>query len=138
MGLDRDGGGGAIVRAGALYFLIVFAAGFLFGLLRVLLVVPRLGTRTAELIELPLMLVVIGLAARWLVRRYPRFSTSRRLAAGALALGLLAAAELILAWQLSGLGPLAYIASRDPVSGTAYAVCLLVFALAPAALRRLD
>ena len=125
------------VRAGVVYFLVVFGFGFVFGVVRVLLLVPRVGERAAELIEMPLMLAVIVLAARWLVRRAPTMPVGAFLVVGWLALGLLIAAELTLAWLMSGLDPLAWATSRDPVSGTAYAVSLLVFALAPAAIRRL-
>lgn len=135
MGLGGNGGAGTVLRAGVLYFLVVFGAGFLFGLLRVLLLVPRVGTRTAELIELPLMLVVIVFSARWILRRHDGLSIRQGLGVGALALGLLVAAELALAWLLSGLDPLAYAASRDPVAGTAYLLCLLAFAAAPVLLR---
>jgi hypothetical protein len=126
-----------VVRAGGVYFLVVFGFGFLFGVVRVLLLVPRLGERTAELIEMPLMLAVIALAARRLVRRHSALHVGQWLSVGGLALGMLLAAELTLAWLMSGLDPLAYAASRDPVSGAAYAIGLLVFALAPAAVRRL-
>ena len=57
------------LKAGALYFALVFGAGFALGTLRVLFVVPRLGGRNAELIEAPFMLVVTFLAARWTARR---------------------------------------------------------------------
>jgi hypothetical protein len=50
--------------AGALYFALAFGAGFVLGTIRVLWVVPRVGERTAELMETPIMLVVIMLAAR--------------------------------------------------------------------------
>lgn len=135
MGLGRAGAGGAVLRAGVLYFLVVFGAGFLLGTLRVLLLVPRLGTRTAELIEMPLMLAVILLAARAIARRHPGFTWRQSFATGAIALALLVAAELSLAWMLSGLDPAAWLASRDPVSGTAYLLSLLVYAAAPGLLR---
>lgn len=48
--------------AGAIYFLAVFSLGFLMGVLRVLVVAPRLGESGALLLELPVML-----AASWRV-----------------------------------------------------------------------
>jgi hypothetical protein len=114
------------------YFGCVFGAGFVLGAIRVPLVVPRLGVRWAELLEMPLMLTVIVFAARWIVRRHalgPR--PGGRLGAGLLALALLLAAEFGLVLQLQG-GTLAgYLESRDPVSGSVYATMLVAFALMP-------
>jgi hypothetical protein len=58
-----------ILKAGVLYFVLVFGAGFVPGTIRTLWIVPRLGTRMAELMETPIMLVITMLAARWTVRR---------------------------------------------------------------------
>jgi hypothetical protein len=57
-----------ILKAGVLYFMLVFGAGFVLGPIRILYLVPRLGTRTAELMEMPMMLAVVMFAARWVVR----------------------------------------------------------------------
>lgn len=122
-----------VLKAATFYFLIVFGAGFLLGLVRVHWLVPRLGTRTAELLEMPVMLAVILLAARRLARTEPWLDRRDRLLAGGTALALLVGAELALAALLRGAAPVAYVAARDPVSSGAYLACLLVFALAPAA-----
>ena len=58
-----------ILKAGVLYFALVFEAGFVLGTIRTLWIVPRLGTRLAELMETPIMFVITILAARWTVRR---------------------------------------------------------------------
>lgn len=47
-----------ILKASVLYFAIVLGAGFLFGTIRSLWVVPRMGTRLAESTEMPIMLLV--------------------------------------------------------------------------------
>jgi hypothetical protein len=57
-----------ILKAGVLYFALAFGAGFVLGSIRVLWAVPIFGARTAELMETPIMFVVIALAARWTVR----------------------------------------------------------------------
>lgn len=111
---------------------MVFGAGFLFALVRIPWLEPRIGERAAELVEMPLMLLVILWSSRRVARRWTDGRRSTRLAAGLVALGLLLAAELALAFALEGLGPLAYVTGRDPVSGSVYALCLAVFALAPA------
>jgi hypothetical protein len=121
-----------ILKAGMLYFALVFGAGFVLGLIRMLWVVPRVGTRIAELMESPIMLVVIIVAARWLVRRLAvPPEPSSRLGMGFLALALLVIAEISLVGPLQGYSVNEYFSSRDPISGTVYYVMLLVYALMP-------
>lgn len=57
------------LKAGALYFALVFGAGFVLGTVRTLWIVPRVGAMTAEMLESPVMLVVTIVAARWAVLR---------------------------------------------------------------------
>ncbi len=100
--------------------------------------VPRLGERIAELIEMPFMFIVIFLAARFIAIRFALPATvAVRLSTGFIALGLLIAAELLLtvAFQDQSLGQ--YVASRDPVSGSVYLVMLLLFAAMPLVITRL-
>ena len=121
-----------ILKAGVLYFALVFGAGFVLGTIRVLWVVPCFGTRMAELMETPVMFVVTLLAARWVARRVAvPFTPSSRLGMGCVALGLLLVAEFTLVLWLRGLSISEYLASRDPVSGTVYYVMLGVFAIMP-------
>lgn len=114
------------------YFAAVFAVGFALGALRVTLVVPALGERIAELAEMPFMIAASAFFAWRFVRRW-RLSLGAALAGGVLALALLLGAELALVIALRGLTLEQYLASRDPVSGSAYVAALCVFMLAPAA-----
>jgi hypothetical protein len=57
------------LRTAVLYFVLVFSAGFVLGTVRVLFVVPAIGVRAAELIEMPLMLAIVVVAARFITRR---------------------------------------------------------------------
>lgn len=100
------------------YMSLVMGTGFVFGVVRVPFIVPRLGERYAELLAMPFMLVAIVLAARYVVRRFD-VSTGLvvRLQAGFVALGLSLVAEVLLATVLQGRTPAQFIASRDPVSG---------------------
>ena len=83
------------------------------------------------------MLVVIVLSARFIVRRFDvSCSTKIRLAIGFIALTLLVGAELLLVTILQGQSLVQYIASRDPVSGSVYAVMLILFSLLPLILTR--
>jgi len=127
-----QGGPTTWLRAGAAYFGWVFGVGFVLGSLRVPLLVPRLGERWAELLEMPLMALAIVLAARWVVRRFALAPhAGLRLAVGGLALLLMVGAELLLAVALQGRSLAQYLGSRDPVSGTVYLALLAVFALMP-------
>src|ERR1700758_4485460 len=110
-----------ILKAAILYFASVFGAGVVFGTIRTLWVMPRLGTRTAELLEMPLMLGVIFLAAGWVVPRQSLPNTkSARLAVGGLALILMLGAEFGFVPWLRGISLAQYLATRDPVAGSAY------------------
>jgi hypothetical protein len=120
------------LKAGGLYFAIVFGAGFALGTIRILWVVPHFGTRIAELMETPVMFVVTIVAARCIVRRLsllPRASI--RLGMGSVALGLMLVTEFTFVLWLRGLSISEYLANRDPVSGTVYYVMLAVFAIMP-------
>lgn len=114
------------------YLALVFGAGFVLGAVRVSLVEPRLGMRSAELLEMPLMFGVIVLASGIIVRK-ARDELSPRAWFGVEvgALGLVLCAELLMAVVLAERTLGEYLTSRDPVSGTAYLLLLVIFALAP-------
>ena len=126
-----------ILKAGVIYFALVFGVGFVLGAIRILWVVPRFGARTAELMETPIMFVVTIVAARWVVRRLavpPK--PSNRLGMGCIGLGLMLVAEFTLVLWLRGVSINEYLASRDPVSGTVYYVMLGVFYIMPLLMAR--
>lgn len=119
-----------VVGYAVVYFASVFAVGFVLGVVRVLLVVPALGERAAELTEMPFM-IAVSLAVAWrLARRWP-LAVPAALASGVLALVFLLGAEAALAVVVRGLNFAEYLAARDPVSGAAYLAALVVFMLAP-------
>jgi hypothetical protein len=119
------------------YFALVLGTGVVLGSIRVPFLVPRLGERYAELLEMPIMFVAIVLAARHVIRRFDLpASLSVRLQVGFAALAMSILAELLLAAALQGRSVVQYIASRDPVSGSVYLVMLLLFALMPSILAR--
>lgn len=119
-----------VLRAGAAYFALVFGAGFLLGSIRIPFLVPRLGERVAELLEAPVMLVVIFFASRHVVRRFA-LSARASFAVGVVALVFLLAAELLLARAISGGSVSGYISSRDPIAGSAYLASLILYAALP-------
>jgi len=122
----------SLAKASIAYFAIVLGAGFVLGVVRVSLVVPRIGERWAELAEMPFMATVIYLGAGYILRHFPAIGTpGRSLMTGVLALTLSVAAELALATVLQDRTLAQFIASRDKVSGSVYVAMLLVFAVMP-------
>ncbi len=121
-----------LLRLGVIYFVLVFGAGCILGPIRVLWLVPRMGQRMAELVETPIMLVVIIFSARWVVRRLAVPATPfQRLTVGLVALVLLLMCEFAVVLWLRGLSIAEYFASRDPVAGAVYLVMLGLFAAMP-------
>ncbi len=78
------------------------------------------------------MLVIIILAARWVVRRFALSpKASSLLSMGGIALGLMVVAEFTFVAWLRGLSARDYLAGRDPVAGTVYYAMLGLFAIMP-------
>jgi hypothetical protein len=121
-----------VVKAGSIYFALVFGAGFVLGTIRVLWLVPAVGTRTAELLEMPAMLTVISLSARWVARHFTvPYTASSRLAMGGLGLLLILVVDFTVVLWIRGRSFSQYFEAFDPVAGTAYFVMLGVFAVMP-------
>ncbi len=126
-----------MIKAGLLYFAIVFGAGFVLGPVRILFVVPRFGDRTAELLEAPIMLVVTILAARWVIQYLSvPFTFSSRLGMGLLGLGLMLLAEFTFVLWIRGISVKDYLRTRDRISGAVYYLMLVVFAVMPGIVQR--
>jgi len=116
---------------GAVYFALVFSVGFLLGIVRVLALEPAVGARWAELAEMPLMLIAIVVAARFVVRRFPAAQRASYLVSGGLALLLLIVVELSVVLAIRGMSMSQYVAERDPIAGGVYGLMLVVFAAMP-------
>ncbi|RPH80908.1 MAG: hypothetical protein EHM80_03985 [Nitrospiraceae bacterium] len=116
-----------VVKAGVIYFALVFGAGFVLGTIRVLWLVQAVGTRTAELLEMPVMLTVIILLARWVVRHFSMpYAASSRLGMGDMALALILVLDFTVVLWIRGLSFGQSIESFDPVAGT---VCFVMLGL---------
>ena len=116
---------------GAVYFAAVFSVGFLLGTVRVLALEPRLGERWSELAEMPVMLLAIVLAARYIVRRFPAPERRAYLVSGAVALLLLILVEFLVVLGIRGLSITQYFSERDPIAGSVYVLMLIIFAVMP-------
>jgi hypothetical protein len=124
-----------IFAAGA-YFAIVFACGFVLGAVRLMAIAPRTGPTTAVLLELPLMLAASWLSCGWSIRAFevPR-GLGARLAMGAIAFGLLLAAEAALGVLGFGQTLGAWIAAFGAPPGLVGLAGQIAFALVPVAQR---
>ena len=119
-------------RAALVYFAIVLGTGFVLGMFRVPILVPLIGERRAELVEMPIMAAVIFFAAGYMLRHFPEIAQpGLSLAAGLLALAFLITAESGLAVLLQDQTLAEYIGSRDKISGSVYIALLLVFGIMP-------
>jgi hypothetical protein len=126
-----------LLKPATIYFTIVFGTGFLLGTVRVLLIVPRIGVRAAELIETPVMLLVSALAARWILRQFPNIrGSAESLSVGLIAVVLLLAAELAVGVFLFHLSITDALVKTDPVLAVAYYCTLCLYSLLPFILRK--
>ncbi len=118
--------------SGVLYFALVFGTGFVLGVIRIPILVPRIGERYAELVEMPFMAVAIYFAAGYVVKKHLlQHSIINSLAVGFIALALLVTTELLLAVLIQDRNLTEYIASRDKISGSVYLAMLVVYLLMP-------
>jgi ABC-type uncharacterized transport system permease subunit len=119
-------------RAGLVYFAVVFAAGVVLGTLRVLVVAPALGEVAAVVLELPLMLAVSWIACGRIVERLrvpPHWRA--RAAMGAVAFGVLMAAEAGLAILAFGRSPAEHLVSYRDTAARLGLAGQVAFALMP-------
>jgi hypothetical protein len=120
------------IRAGSVYFAIVFAAGFVLGTGRTLWVVGAVGEVAAVLIELPIILAISWFACARVVRRYAVPQNARDGALmGATALLLLMIAELGLAVFLFGRPPAEFATSLATPAGALGLAGQIAFATFP-------
>jgi hypothetical protein len=120
------------LKAAVAYAAIAFAAGFVLGTVRVLIVAPRLGAPLAMLLEAPVMLAVSWAACTACIRaaRLPR-TTAAGLLTGGTAFLLLQAAEMALAAVAFGRSPQAYLGDLATLAGTEGLAAQVAFGLFP-------
>lgn len=120
-----------VIRAGVLYWTMIFALGFVLGTIRVLWLAPLVGLIPATALELPVMLGASWLAAGWIVRRFAIRTAGGALAVGALAFALLMAAECVLAVTLMGQTPAQWLADLGQPHALLGLAGQIAFALIP-------
>jgi membrane associated rhomboid family serine protease len=123
---------GRAIRAGTVYFLLLYVIGFLLGATRELLLAPRFGVVVASALEALPMLAAIFHFAPLIARRFgiPPKSGGRMLM-GFSGLTLLIGAEIAMTRAMRGLSPQEWLAHFASVEGVIYAALLAAFAAMP-------
>jgi hypothetical protein len=120
------------LKAGIIYFLLVFLVGWILGPIREIWAVPHLGHMAAMLSETVIMLVAMMVAARWVIRWFdvPR-TLPATISMGLIAIGLLFPAEIAGVVWVRGLSLQEYVASFVTAPGVISLVMFLLFAAMP-------
>ena len=121
-----------VLKAGVIYFLLLFALGWILGPIRELWAVPRFGRMTALLVEAIIMLIAMIVAAGWVTLRFdvPR-TLGSTIPVGLVALVILAPAEIAGALWVRGQSLQDYAASFVTAPGVISLVMFVLFAAMP-------
>jgi hypothetical protein len=119
------------ILAGSAYFVIVFAAAFALGALRITFIVPAVGSVWATLLELPFMLVLSWMACGWLVRFLGMPSLGQSIGMAASAFALLMGAEAVGSILIFGRSFSDHIGSYGTAAGALGLAGQIVFGLFP-------
>ena len=126
-----------VLKAGVVYFLVMFGVGWILGPIRELWAVPRFGRLTGVLLEAVIMLAAMAVSARWVIRRFrvkPTFGTT--ISVGLVALGILVPAELAGVVWVRGLSLPEYLASFATAPGLVSLLMFVLFAAMPTIVMR--
>lgn len=115
------------------YGALAFAAGFVFGVLRQLVLIPAFGHRMGHLIEFPFVTLAACAIGVWIGRR----THAPALAIGLLGVMVLIAFESTMALGLMRLSLADYLAGFDVTRGELFPIGLALMAAAPLLGRRL-
>lgn len=123
---------GQLVALGIRYGVFGFAAGFVFGAIREMVLIPKLGERLAYQIEFPLVTAAVAIIGCWMARAFG-LGRSRLwlLGLGLLGVATLVAIESTFALAIMGKSMEAYLQSYNLAAGSLFPAGLAVMALAP-------
>jgi hypothetical protein len=125
------------LKAGVIYFLLVFVVGWILGPIRELWAVSHFGRLAATVSEAVIMLSAMMVAARWVIRRFEVPQTlSATLSIGLIAIGLLFPAEIAGVVWVRGLSLRGYLASFVTGPGVISLLMFLVFGAMPTLVTR--
>ena len=121
------------LKAGVIYFLPVFALGWVLGPIRVLWAVPHFGRLTPLLFEAVIMLIAMFISAWWVIRRFDvGWSLPATIGMGLVAVAILLPAEIAGALWVRGLSPRRYLASFAATPGVISLLMFVLFGAMPA------
>jgi len=112
------------------YFGLVFAAGFVFGVIRTVYVTPRVGEQTAQIMEAPLLLLATVFAASLIARR-SRLAGGDLLIVGATAALFVLCADVLVGVLLRQMSIVDVLLHRDFVTAAVYYSLVIAFAVMP-------
>jgi hypothetical protein len=120
------------VKAGLAYFGAVFVVGFMLGVIRVLMLVPRIGEITSVLLETPVILAVSWLVSGWATEKFHVSSAvSQRLVMGGVAFALLMLAEIGVSVFAFGRSIEDHLAAYRSWQGVIGLIAQIAFAMIP-------
>ena len=120
------------LKACVIYFLLVFAVGWILGPIRELWAMPHFGPILGLLLEALIMLIAMIISARWTIHRFDVPQTFPvTISMGLVALGLLLPAEIAGVLWVRGLSLKEYLASFANTPGVIPLVIFLLFAAMP-------
>lgn len=118
-----------LILWGAAYGALGFAAGFVFGALRELVLIPGMGERTGRLVEFPMVTLAACAIGLWIGAR----TQASALGIGLIGVAVLIAFESTMAFGFAGLSLAEYLAHYDLTRGSLFPIGLALMALAPLA-----
>ena len=121
-----------ILKAGGIYFLLMFAVGWILGPIRVLWAIPRFGPLPGMLLEAVVMSLAMIIAARWAIRRFDvGTALAPAISMGLIAFGCLIPAEISGALLIRGIPLKEYLGTFLTPTGGVALLMFLIFAAMP-------
>jgi len=117
----------SVTGAAGIYSSLVWLAGFVFGVVRELVLTPSMGPVWAQLGEAPFMAIITWLVAGFVMKR----TRVTPLAIGLLATVFLLIVETAFAVGIRGHSVATYLDAYDITQGTVFPLLIIWFAIAP-------
>lgn len=119
------------LASGSAYGLSGFAAGFVFGTLREIVLIPAFGESAGRWIEFIPLVCTIAFLGLWIARRFMISGTTEALACGLAGIAVLLVLESGFALIVLGMPLETYMAGFNILQGALFPYGLIIMALAP-------